>query len=156
MSAASFDTAWATEEERPAESGMSQDDLIAEFVRLDALVKEHGKRRGEIGAALAGIAAENKGTQNTVRLESTGGQRLKVEFRSDYEFDNDQMFAAADLLGKDAFDNLFGTSITFTAKKRNLNAFLNTVPSDEKTRTAKQIIQDAMHKKDKTPYVSVA
>lgn len=150
-----FDQAWAADE-RPAQSGMSQDDLIAEFARLDALVKEHGARRREIGAALADIALENKGNQNTVRLESTDGQRIKVEFGIDYEFDNEQMFTAADLLGKDAFDDLFTTSVKFTAKKRNLNGFLNTVPSDERTKTAKQIIQDAMHKKDKTPSVSVA
>lgn len=148
-----FDEAWAATEERPS---MSQDDLIAEFSRLDALVKEHGARRREIGAALAEIAAENKGAQNTVKLESTGGQRIKVEFGFDYEFDNEQMFTAADLLGKECFDGLFSTAIKFTAKKRSLNGFLNTVPSDERTKTAKQIIQDAMHKKEKTPYVSVA
>jgi hypothetical protein len=148
-----FDEAWATTDERPS---MSQDELIAEFSRLDALVKEHGMRRREVGAALAEIAAENKGNQNTVKLESTGGQRVKVEFGVDYEFDNEQMFTAADLLGKDRFDELFKTEVKFTAKKRNLNGFLNTVPSDEPTRTAKQIIQDAMHKKEKTPYVSVA
>ena len=146
-----FEEAWAATE-RPS---MSQDELIAEYWRLDALVKEHGSRRREIGAALTDIALQNKGTQNTVRLKSTGGQAVKVEFGIDYEFDNEQMFTAADLLGKEVFDSLFKTEVKFTAKKRNLNGFLNTVPSDEQTRTAKQIIQDAMHKKEKTPYVSV-
>lgn len=46
-----FDQAWATEE-RPTQTSMSQDELIAEFHRLDALVKDHGSRRAEIGAAL--------------------------------------------------------------------------------------------------------
>jgi hypothetical protein len=151
-----FDRAWADDDERPAQSGMSQDELIAEFRRLDALVKEHGTRRREVGAALVGIASENKGNQNTVKLQSTDGQRVKVEFGTDYEFDNEQMFTAADLLGKEAFDDLFKTEVKFTAKKRNLNGFLNTVPSDERIKTAKQIIQDAMHEKEKTPYVSVA
>ena len=147
-----FDEAWATDE-RPS---YSQDELIAEFARLDALVKEHGARRKEIGAMLAEIAMANQGSQNTVKLQSTDGQRVKVEFGIDYEFDNEQMFTAAELLGKDAFDNLFKAEVKFTAKKRNLNGFLNTVPSDERIKTAKQIIQDAMHKKEKTPYVSVA
>lgn len=147
-----FEEAWAEPDDRPA---MSQDELIAEFVRLDALVKRHGRRRKEIGAALSDIAVENKGAQNTVRLQSTDGQRIRVEFGFDYEFDNDQMFTAADLLGKDVFDSLFNTTVTFTAKKRSLNGFLSTVPSDERTKSAKQIIQDAMHKKEKTPYVSV-
>jgi hypothetical protein len=104
---------------------------------------------------LTEIALQNKGAQNTVRLKSTDGQRVKVEFGIDYEFDNEQMFTAADLLGKEVFDELFKTEVTFTAKKRNLIGFLNTVPSDERTRTAKQIIRDAMHEKVKTPYVSV-
>src|SRR5688572_23065351 len=152
-----FEQAWADQEERPTETlGMSQDDLIAEFIKVVDLAKEYGARRRDLGAALTAIALENKGAQSTVRLESTSGQRLKIEFGFDYEFDAAQMFTAADLLGKDRFDDLFKTEITFTAKKRNLNAFLNTVPSDETTRTAKQIIQDAMHKKEKTPYVSIA
>jgi hypothetical protein len=149
-----FDAAWATDEERPTETGMSRDELIAEFLRLDTLVKEHGARRREIGAALSQIAMENKGKQNTVHLESTGGQRIKVEFGLDYEFDTEQMFTASNLLGKERFDDLFKTEIKFTAKKRNLNGFLNTVSSDEATQTAKQIIQDAMHEKPRTPYVS--
>lgn len=155
-----FDRAWADTEERPeveaATSGMSQDDLIKEFARLDAIVKDAGAQRREIGAALAGIALENKGNQNTVRLESSTGNRIKVEFGVDYEFDNEQMFTAADLLGQERFDELFKTEIKFTAKKRNLNGFLNTVPSDEKTKTAKEIVQAAMVEKPKTPYVSVA
>jgi uncharacterized Zn finger protein len=146
-----FDEAWATDD-RP---GYSQDELIQEFARLDALVKETAKQRKEISARLTEIALENKKNQNTVRLASTDGQQIKVEFGIDYEFENDQMFTAAELLGKDAFDELFKTEVKFTAKKRNLNGFLNTVPSDERTRTAKQIIQDAMHEKDKTPYVSM-
>lgn len=153
-----FEQAWADSDERPTDStgGMSQDDLIAEFRRLDALVKETGARRKEIGLALAGIAFENRKNQNTVRLQSTDGQRVKVEFGIDYEFDNEQMFTAADLLGKERFDELFKTEIKFTAKKRNLNGFLNTVPSDEPTKTAKEIIQAAMQEKPKAPYVSAA
>lgn len=153
-----FDLAWAEPEERPTDSagGMSQDDLIVEYKRLDALVKEHGIRRKEIGMALAGIAFENKGNQNTVRLESSTGERIKVEFGIDYEFDNEQMFAAAELLGQDRFDELFKTEVKFTAKKRNLNGFLNTVPADERTKTAKEIIESAMQEKPKSPHVSVA
>lgn len=157
-----FDKAWADSNGRPesetTNSGMSQDDLIAEFNRLDVIVKDAGGRRREIGAALAGIALENKGNQNTVRLESSTGQRVKVEFGIDYEFDNEQMFTAADLLGQERFDELFKTEVKFVAKKRNLNGFLSTVPSDEKTRTAKEIIQAVLEagKKPKTPHVSVA
>jgi len=150
-----FDRAWAAEDERPTEISMSQDDLIAEFHRLDALVKDHGARRREIGMHLAGIAFENKRDQNTVHLESTGGQRIKVEFGIDYEYETEQMMTAADLLGKDVFDSLFKTKVEFVPKKRELKKFMNTVASDEATKTAKQIIVDATNAKDKTPYVSV-
>lgn len=150
-----FEQAWATDEERPTETAMSQDELIAEFHRLDALVKEHGRRRKEIGGYLALIAQENRREQNLVHMASTGGQRIKVEFGIDYEYETQQMFTAADLLGKDMFDSLFKTKVEFTPKKRELKKFLNTVSSEERIETAKQIITDATVKKDKSPYVSV-
>lgn len=150
-----FDTAWAADE-RPAEQpSMSRDELITEFHRLDAIVKENGSRRREIGIQLAGIAFENKRTQNTVHLESTGGQKIKVEFGVDYEYETEQMMTAADLLGKERFDSLFKTEIKFVPKRRELKNFLNTVSSDEQVETAKQIIQDATITKDKSPYVSI-
>lgn len=149
-----LEQAWAAEE-RPNEISMSQDDLIAEFHRLDAIVKEQGLRRREIGMQLAGIAYEYKAEQNTVHLVSTGGKRVKVEFGIDTEYETEQMMTAADLLGRDVFDSLFKTKIEFIPKKRELKKFMNTVSSDEKTKTAKQIISDATINKDKTPYVSV-
>src|SRR5688572_24742298 len=150
-----FEQAWTDEEERPTEnSGMSQDDLIAEFHRLDAIVKESGSRRREIGMALAGIAFENRGDQNTVHLKSTGGQGVSVVFGTETEYDQEQMLTAADLLGKDTFDSLFKTKLEFVPKKRELKKFMNTVTSDEATTTAKEIITDAAVTKDKSPYVS--
>ena len=151
----SFNAAWATEEERPAESGMSQDDLIAEFSRLDALVKEHGTRRREIGMALAGIAFENKGTQNTVHLQSSGGQKVDVSFGTETSYVTDEMLEVSKMLGSEQFDQIFETKIEFKAKAKALKMFLNTVFPDEKIETAKQMIVDATIKKDKTPYVSV-
>jgi hypothetical protein len=153
--ATAFDEAWATDEERPNLPSMSRDELIAEFSRLDALVKRHGRERKEIGAALASIALENKGAQNTVHLASTDGQRIRVEFGVDYEYETGQMLTAADLLGKEQFDSLFKTRVEFIAKKRELKMFLNTVSSDERIESAKRIIKDATIPKEKAPYVSV-
>ena len=150
-----LEQAWAADE-RPNKPSMSQDDLIAEFHRLDALIKEQGAQRREIGMQLAGIAFENKAEQNTVHLVSTGGQRIKVEFGIDYEYETEQMMTASDLLGKETFDSLFKVKVEFVPKKRELKKFMNTVASDEATKTAKQIIADATIAKDKTPYVSVA
>ena len=149
-----LEQAWAADE-RPNKPSMSQDDLIAEFHRLDALIKEQGAQRREIGMQLAGIAFENKAEQNTVHLVSTGGQRIKVEFGIDYEYETEQMMTASDLLGKETFDSLFKVKVEFVPKKRELKKFMNTVASDEATKTAKQIIADATIAKDKTPYVSV-
>lgn len=151
----SFDTAWATEEERPAESGMSQDDLIAEFSRLDALVKEHGSRRREIGMALAGIAFENKGTQNTVHLQSRAGQKVDVQFGTETSYVTGEMLEVSKMLGSEKFDQIFETRIEFKARAKALKMFLNTVFPDEKIETAKKMIVDATIKKDKTPYVWV-
>lgn len=150
-----FDAAWATDEERPESPSMSQDELIAEFHRLDALVKEFGSERRNIGAQLSMLAQGHKKEQNTVHLQSTGGQKIKVEFGIDYDYETEQMITAADLLGKDAFDSLFKTRIEFVPKKRELKKFMNTVSSDERTESAKQIINDATIEKPKTPYVSV-
>src|SRR5689334_10366680 len=113
-----LETAWAAEEIRPVESGMSQDELIAEFHRLDALVKDFGKQRREIGMALAGIAYGNRNTQNTVHLEGVGGRKVKVEFGSETEYDAELMKDVMNLLGGDRFDSLFKTKLEFIAKKR--------------------------------------
>lgn len=150
-----FDKAWATDEERPETPSLSRDELITEFHRLDAIVKESGYKRKEIGMQLAGIAYENKRDQNTVHLKSTDGQKIKVEFGIDYDYDQEQMMTAADLLGRDTFDSLFKTKIEFVPKKRELKKFLNTVSSDERIETAKKIITDATITRDKSPYVSV-
>lgn len=149
-----FDEAWATEE-RPETPSLSRDELIKEFHRLDGIIKESGSKRREIGMQLAGIAYENKRDQNTVHLASTDGQKVKVEFGIDYEYETEQMMTAADLLGKDTFDSLFKTKVEFVPKKRELKKFMNTVSSDERTETAKRIIADATITKDKTPYVAV-
>lgn len=150
-----FDTAWATEERPTEAAGLSQDELIEEFHRLDAVVKESGRRRAEVGAAIAAIARDNKGTQNTVHLTSTGGQKLKVQFGSDTEYIAGEMVEVSKILGAETFDTLFKTKIEFTAQKRNLNTFFNTVHPDESIQTAKQMIKDAAVTKEKTPYVSV-
>lgn len=149
-----LEAAWATEE-RPVETSMSQDDLIAEFHRLDALVKESGSRRAEIGAALASIARENKANQNTVHLQSTGGHKVKVQFSNETVYVTEELMEVSNLLGAEVFDTLFKTKIEFTAQKKNLNTFFNTVHPDERMRTAKTMIKDATITREKTPYVSV-
>lgn len=151
-----FDKAWATSEETESpQLGLSQDDLIKEFHRVDAIVKKEGRRRAEIGAAIASIARENKDTQNTVHLTSTGGQKLKVQFGNETEYITEELMEVSGILGAEVFDTLFKTKIEFTAQKRNLNTFFNTVHPDEAIQTAKQMIKDATITKEKSPYVSI-
>lgn len=90
-------------------------DLIAEFVRLDADCKELNTRRKEVAAEIAGIAWENRGDQNTVHLQSTAGQKIKTEFRYKTEWDNEQLFAVKSLVGVEVFDSLFTPKLEFTA-----------------------------------------
>lgn len=146
-----FDQAWAA----VPQTGLSQDELITEFHRLDAIVKENGRRRAEVGAAIAAIARENKAAQNTVHLTSTGGQKLKVQFSSETEYVTEEMLEVSKILGAETFDTLFKTKIEFVPKKRNLTMFFNTVHPDEAIQTAKQMIKDATIIKEKSPYVSV-
>jgi|ERR1041384_1856330 hypothetical protein len=154
MSAASFNETFEPSATPPAQS-FSQDELIAKFTALDARAREVNSERREIAFHLAGLALENKGQQNTVHLSSSGGQRVKVEFGTEYEYDTEQMLVVAELLGKAQFDELFETKVEFKARKRNLKLFMNTVHASEQLETGKLIIKDATTVKDKTPYVTI-
>lgn len=147
-----FDEAWAEVKPR---SGLSQDELIKEFHRLDAIVKESGAQRAEVGAAIATIAKENKANQNTVHLKSTGGQKLKVQFSTETDYITEELMEVSKLLGAEVFDMLFETKIKFVPKKRNLTMFVNTIHSSEAAETAKQMIKEAAVTREKSPYVSV-
>lgn len=145
-----LEQAWASPER-------SQDELIQEFKRLDALLKETGAERREVAMQLAGIAFANKGEQNTVHLQSTGGDKITVEFGIEYAYVTEELMEVARMLGeidKELFDSIFKTSLEFVPKKRELKNFLNTVSSDERIETAKQMIKDATIVKNKAPYVS--
>ena len=140
----------------PSSHGMSQDELMAEFQRLDQIVKDAATERKDIAMALAGIAYEQKNTQNTVHLRSTGGLLVDVVFGTETEFVVEELLEVAGMLGKEQFDKLFNTKVEFTPRKRDLKMFMNTVFPDERIETAKKMIADATITKDKTPYVSLA
>lgn len=153
-----FDEAWATEE-RPEEisdlSGMSQDELIKEFHRAANLATKYSALRRDVGMALAGIAHQKKGSQNTVHLQSSAGQKVDVQFGTETVYVTEEMMEVSKMLGAEQFDQLFDTKIEFKAKRKALKLFLNTVFPDEAKETAKQMIVDATMTKDKTPYVSI-
>lgn len=134
--------------------GMSLDETIHEFIKVSARANELYSRKKELVGMLASHAARQRGTQKTVHLSASDGARLKVEFKTTRTYDPQQMFTAADVLGKDVFDGLFVTTVEFKAQLRNLNTFLNTVYTDEKMETGKQIIREATLETDGTPYIS--
>lgn len=131
------------------------DDLIAEFTELCERISELTDRKRAVGDKLAEMAFANRATSNTVRLTSTSGTRIKVQFRSKVDYDCDQLMTVADLLGRDRFDSLFKTKLEFVPQKRSLNDFLGTVTSDETTETAKLMIREACIETQQSPYVSI-
>ncbi|HZS43521.1 MAG TPA: hypothetical protein VFC63_00345 [Blastocatellia bacterium] len=131
------------------------DELIAEFTSLCDKISELSERKRIVADKLAERAFASRAGSNTVRLASTNGCKIKVQFRSKVEYDCDQLIPVVNLIGKDRFDALFKTKIEFTAQKRNLNDFLATVTSDEAIETAKQLIREATVETQQLPYVSL-
>src|SRR5258708_25293347 len=131
------------------------DDLIDEFTDLCDRISELSERKRAVGDKLAEMAFANRSNSNTVRLTSTSGTRIKVQFRSKVDYDCDQLMTVANLLGRDRFDSLFKTKLEFAPQKRSLNDFLGTVTSDETTETAKLMIRETAVETQQLPYVSV-
>lgn len=139
--------------EKDLAPSLSQDELIAEFVRLASRIREDNSRKAEIAAALASIAAINRRQIKTVHLVSTTGQKVDVVFGTETEYATKELMEVSNMLGPKKFDELFETSISFKAKKQALNVFLNTGFADERLETAKQMILEATIECDKQPYV---
>lgn len=136
---------------------LSDDDVIAEYIKLDRRVKEAASDRSWYASALAQKASEERqGPQKTVHLEnSKRDQKVKVEFGTEWKvLDEGQMPTIRELLGNQRFDELF--AIKYVPRVRELKAFLNTGSSDERVKTAKAIVLDAVKEVDKlTPTLSV-
>lgn len=138
----------------PDVSGLSVDQMIREYVRLDKRVKEAAQERGAYHAALLERAAMTRNGQNTVHLETADeAQRVKVEFKRRTLCDQVEIECAKELLSEEKFRELF--KVEYSPKSRNLKSFLNTVSADERVETAKGIIKDAVKEIDATPYLSI-
>lgn len=143
------------EEIAPDVSGLSVDQMIREYVRLDKKVKETALERGAYHAALLERAASARNGQNTVHLDTADEtQRVKVEFKSELSIlDQQEIECAKELLGEPKFNELFST--TYKPKAKNLKTFLNSVSANEKVETAREIIKEFVKTVDRTPYLSV-
>ena len=135
------------------DTGLSRDERIKEFLRLDGQIKELSYERRGHASALMEIASEERNGQKTVHLQANDGARVAVEFKSAWECNTEEVECARELLKDQQFNNLFKT--TYTPKVRELKKFLNTVYSDEAWETAKGIIKEHVKEVEKTPFVSV-
>ena len=137
-----------------AASGMSDDEMIKEFIRLDAQIKELAYQRSEYSSALMQKATEIRDGQNTVHLETSDRQgKIKVEFKRGHVCDQMELECAKELLGDERFNELFKTE--YSPKLLKLKTFLNTKSASEKVETAREIIKAAVVEVEKTPWVAV-
>lgn len=134
---------------------MSQDELIQRFRCLDEQIKRLADERRGIQSQLAALAFDERNGQNTVHLTSTDGHKVKVVFGDDVTYDEELLKDVRNLLGDERFKELFSEKVEYVPAKRPLKMFMNTVAPDERTRSAKEILQQAQISKPKTPYVSV-
>lgn len=134
-------------------TGMSDDELIAEFIRLDTQIKDLAYQRSEYSSALAQKAVEARNGQATVHLETSDRKsKVKVEFKRGYNCDQMEIECAKDLLGDERFNEIFKTE--YSPRLQKLKTFLNTKSADERVETARGIIKAAVVEVEKTPYVS--
>lgn len=134
-------------------AGMSTDEIIKEFIRIDAEIKDLAYQRSEYSSALYAKAAEIRNGQSVVHLETADRKhRVKVEFKKEHVFDPSEIECAKELLGDERFNEIFKTE--YTPRLKSLKTFLNTVSADERIETGRAIIKETLQEKEKTPYVS--
>lgn len=138
----------------PSASGMSADEVIREFIRLDTQIKELAYQRSEYGSALTQKAAEIRNGQKSVHLETADRKaKVKVDFKTGHVCDQMELECAKELLGDERFAEIF--KVEYTPKLLKLKTFLNTVSADERVETARGIIKAAVVEVEKTPWVAV-
>lgn len=142
-------------EESPPQSvsGMSDDQIIREFIRLDQAIKDLAYQRSGFSSALAQKAIDVRNGQSTVHMETSDrSNKVKVEFRKGWECDHSEIECARELLMDERFREIF--NVTYTPKVAKLRTFLNTKSSDERVEMARQTILNAVKEVEKSPYVS--
>lgn len=135
------------------EHGMSLDEAVSEFIRIEQRRQELNQERDEVLSVLLPEAFETRGQQNTVRLADHLGQTLKVEFKTAYKCDTNLLNVARELVGDDQFEKLFKTE--YAPRLRDLKIFLATKSSDERIETAKEEIRKGCQQVERSPYISV-
>lgn len=141
----------------PATRGLSDDEIIATYIKLDRRVKEAASERQWYASALAVKAAQERRSEiKTVHLEnSTCSQKIKATFSSDWTVTDDEQIAEVkNLLGDERFNELF--KIQYVPKVQKLKTFLNTGSTDERVKVAKEIVEQVVKEVPKlNPTLSV-
>lgn len=144
----------AHQEQEHAQSSMSLEDAIHEYVAVDLRYQELAARKKRALEVLLPAALDVRGQANTTRLTSSDQKtQLKVEFGENYKCDVDQLNTVKDLIGDDVFEGLFKTE--YAPKLRSLRPFLASKSTDERMESAKDIIRDAVKTTPKNPQITI-
>jgi len=136
-------------------SGMSDDDVLREYIKLDQRVKEAARERSWYASMITQRAAQERGNLKTVHLETADQkQKVKCEFKTEWKVtDASDMEVIRELLGQKRFEEIF--KVEYTPRARAIQSFLASASSDEGFKTAKQMVKACVIEEDKTPSVSV-
>lgn len=133
--------------------GMSLDEAIHEFIRIEARQAELKEEKAAALEVLLPEAFEVRGQSNVARLAGSDGKVIKVEFKEAYKCDANILNTARELLGDDKFEDLFKTE--YAPRLREMKMFLASKSADERIETAKQIIREGVKAVQRSPYVSL-
>lgn len=135
-------------------TGMSLEDAIHEFIRIDKRYQELALEKRRALDVLLPAAFEVRGQSNTARLSSSDqSSQLKVEFGVNYKCEADRLNTVKDLVGDDVFESLFKTE--YSPRLRALKPFLATKSTDERIETAKTVIREAVTTTEKSPQITI-
>ena len=133
-------------------SGESRDELISNWLRLDAQIRELADRRKGYAIALTEVAFGEQNGQKTVHLPASDGSQLKVEFGTSWEVvDKAEMPTLYNLLGQ-RFPEIF--DVFYKPRVKAMKLFLNTVFPNEDMNTAKEVLRQTVKEVPKTPFIS--
>ena len=134
--------------------GMSLEEAIREFVRIDARYSELSEEKKRALEILVPAAFEVRGTTSTTRLDTSDRKtQLKVEFKTVFKCDTDRLNTVKELIGDDFFEEIFKTE--YAPKLKTLRPFLASKSSDERVETAKAIIREACKEVELSPRITI-
>lgn len=138
----------------PPSRGLSLEDAIKEFVRIQDRYEELAEEKKRVLEILIPEATGAKGDTKTVRLANHDrSQILKAEFGANITCDTDLLNQVKEMLGDDVFEELFKTE--YAPRLKALKPFLATKSTDERIETAKGIIAQAIKVSPTPPRISV-